>query len=150
MWVHMSCLHHGPCIRVHAVWRSPAPCAGPRVFVLSVIIRPTHDSATSKQTNIISSLAVSLSTLFFPSSSFTCMHVKFPFLQYIPRVSFHPNWPISPSLNLDITKQPLHCFLTLTHFLFLTISLFIILTSYYSYYLSSLVFPLSIYFACTL
>lgn len=147
----MSCLHHGPCIRAHAVWRSPAPCAGPGCSFYQWSSGPLM---TQQPPNKLTSFplwpSLSLSTLFSPSSSFTCMHVKFPFLQYIPRVSFHPNSPISPSLNLDITKQPLHCFLTLTHFLFLTISLFIILTSYYSYYLSSLVFPLSLYFACTL
>lgn len=46
------------------------PLHWPRVFVLSVIIRPTNDSAIFKQTNITSSLAVSFP---LPHPSRACM-----------------------------------------------------------------------------
>lgn len=121
----------------HAVWRSPAPCAGPRVLVLSVIIRPTHDSATSKQTNITSSPTISRSPSLSPSSSFTCVHVKFLFLQYLHGVFFSSELPY-----FSIFKPPHTQTATLTHFPFHTISFF---------HFPHLSFPLSIYFAlCSL
>lgn len=105
----------------HAVWRGPAPCAGPRVFVLSVIIRPTNDSATSKQTNITSSLAVSLS---LPHPSRARMLNSRSCDTSIILLSFHPHCTISTifkplrahaATSLFSYFKPISCFTPLAY-----------------------------------